>query len=66
METGMDDNGRMLSNVDITKENINKRLKNLKVNKTPGVDEIVPRILMKNAGIEFIEMVQRRASKLIK
>jgi hypothetical protein len=34
----------MLSNVDITKEDINKRLKNLKVNKAPGVDEIVPRI----------------------
>jgi hypothetical protein len=44
-----DDNGSMLSNVDITKEDINKRLKNLKVNKAPGVDEIVPRILTQNA-----------------
>jgi hypothetical protein len=44
-----DDNGSMLSNVDITKEDINKRLKNLKVNKAPGVDEIVPRILIENA-----------------
>jgi hypothetical protein len=44
-----DDKGSMLSNVDITKEDINKRLKNLKVNKAPGVDEIVPRILIENA-----------------
>jgi hypothetical protein len=28
---------------------IDKRLKNLKVNKAPGVDEIVPRILIENA-----------------
>jgi hypothetical protein len=39
IKTRMDDSGRMLSNVDITKEDINKRLKNLKVNKAPGVDE---------------------------
>jgi hypothetical protein len=44
-----DDNGSMLSNVDIIKEDINERLKNLKVNKAPGVDEIVPRILIENA-----------------
>jgi transposase-like protein len=44
------DSGRMLSNVDITKEdNKNKQLKNLKVNKAPGVYEIVPRILIENA-----------------
>jgi endonuclease/exonuclease/phosphatase family metal-dependent hydrolase len=49
IKNGKDDNGSMLSNVDITKEDISKRLKNLKVNKAPGVDEIVPRILIENA-----------------
>jgi hypothetical protein len=40
----MDDSGRMLSNVDITDDNVNKPLKNLKVNEAPGVNEIIPRI----------------------
>jgi hypothetical protein len=35
--------------VDITKEDINKRLKKLKVNTVTGVDEIVPRMLIENA-----------------
>jgi hypothetical protein len=35
--------------VDITKEDINKRLKHLKVSKAPGVDEIVSRLLIGNA-----------------
>jgi hypothetical protein len=45
----LDDSCSLHDNVDITKEDINKRLKNLKVNKAPGVDEIVPRILIENA-----------------
>jgi hypothetical protein len=49
IKNGEDDNESMLSNVDINKEDINKRLKNLKVNKALGVDEIVLRILIENA-----------------
>jgi hypothetical protein len=40
---------RMLSIVDITKETINKRLKNFKVPEFPGVDDSVPRILFESA-----------------
>jgi hypothetical protein len=47
-----DDTGSILSNVDITKEDINKRLKKLKVNKAPGVDEIVPDYL--SQPLEYI------------
>jgi hypothetical protein len=49
LKTGKDYNGSMLSNVEITKEVINKRLKYLKVDKAPGVDEIVPKLLIENA-----------------
>jgi hypothetical protein len=58
-----DDNGSMLSNVDITKEDINKGLKNLKVNKAPGVDEILPRILIENADYlsQPLEYIYRKS-----
>jgi hypothetical protein len=46
IKTEIDDSGYMLSNVDISKEDINKRLKILTVNKAPGVDEIASRILI--------------------
>ena len=35
----------ILENISITTEMINKKLKNLKVNKSPGLDSIHPRVL---------------------
>jgi hypothetical protein len=45
----LEGNNHMLSNVVITREEIIKRLRNLVVNKAPGVDGIVPRVLMECA-----------------
>jgi hypothetical protein len=40
----------MFSNVNITAEDINRRIKKLAINKAPVVDGIVPRLLIENAA----------------
>ena len=46
-----EDNDHMLSSIEITQEIIHNKLSKLNINKAPGVDGIVPRILVENADI---------------
>ena len=41
----------MLSSIEITQEIVHNQLSKLNINKAPGVDGIVPRILVENADI---------------
>ena len=45
------DSNHMLSNIELSQDNIASKLSKLKANKAPGEDEIVPRILIENADI---------------
>ena len=45
------DKSHMLSNIVLTQEIISNKLSILKINKAPGVDGIVPRLLVENADI---------------
>jgi hypothetical protein len=45
------DSSHMLSKVELSQDTIASELSRLKVNKAPGVDGIVPRILVENADI---------------
>ena len=45
------DKSHMLNNIVLTQEIISNKLSKLKVNKAPGVDGIVPRLLVENADI---------------
>lgn len=47
-----DGNTHMLSTINLTEESIFSKLKKLKINKAPGTDQIVPRLLIENA--EFL------------
>ena len=44
-----EDNNHMLRTISLTKECVLTKLLRLKINKAPGVDDIVPRILVENA-----------------
>ena len=44
-----EDNSCMLNSIDISQETIIKKLCNLKINKAPGVDGIIPKILVENS-----------------
>jgi len=46
-----EDNDHMLSSIEITQDIIRNKLSKLKINKAPGVDGIVPRLLVENADI---------------
>ncbi|MGE5822757.1 MAG: reverse transcriptase domain-containing protein [Nitrososphaerota archaeon] len=46
-----EDSSHMLRDIDITTEIIYNKLKKLKLNKAPGVDKIVPRLLVENADV---------------
>ena len=46
-----EDNDHMLSSIEITQDIICNKLSNLNINKAPGVDGIVPRIVVENADI---------------
>ena len=46
-----EDNNHMLRTVSLTRECVLTKLLKLKINKAPGVDDIVPRILVENAYI---------------
>jgi len=45
------DNDHMLCNIEITRDIVLKILNKLKSNKAPGVDGIVPRILVENSDV---------------
>ena len=45
------DSSHMLASLEITKEMIWKTIKKLDVNKAPGHDEIVPRLIMENGKV---------------
>jgi len=49
--TFVEDNNHMLNNIEITQDIISSKLSKLKINKTPSVDGLVPRILVENADI---------------
>jgi hypothetical protein len=55
----MFDKGRnhMLSSIEITQNIIVTKLNKLKINKAPGVDGIVPRILVENADVLSIPLL---------
>ena len=46
-----EDKSHMLSNIEITQENILNKLSKWKINKVPGVDGILPRLLVENADV---------------
>jgi len=45
------DNDHMLSNIEITRDNVLNKLNKLNSNKVPGVDGIVPRIKVENSDV---------------
>jgi len=47
----VEDNNHMLNNIEITQDIISSKLSKLKINKAPGVDGLVSRILVENADI---------------
>jgi len=51
------DKNHMLSNIEITQDIISSKLSKLKINKAPGVDGLVPRILVENADILRIPLL---------
>jgi hypothetical protein len=51
------ENNHMLSNIEITQDIISSKLSKLKINKAPGVDGLVPRILVENADILSIPLM---------
>jgi len=53
----IEDNNHMLNNIEITHDIISSKLSKLKINKAPGVDGLVPRILVKNADILSIPLL---------
>jgi len=46
-----EDKSHMLRDIEITKDSISNKLSKFKANKAPGVDGIVPRLLVENADI---------------
>ena len=51
------DKNHMLRNIEITPDIISSKLSKLKINKAPGVDGLVPRILVENADILSIPLL---------
>ena len=46
-----EDDDHMLKDTTVTKEIVLKKLRQFKINKAPGVDEIVPKLLIENASV---------------
>ena len=51
------DKSNMLSNIVLTQDMISNKLSKLKINKAPGVDGIVPRLLVENADISSLPLL---------
>ena len=59
------DSNHMLKNIELTQDLIASKLSKLKVNKAPGVDGIVPRILMENADILSLPLLYILESSVV-
>jgi len=53
----VEQNNHMLNNIEITQDIISSKLSKLKINKAPGVDGLVPRILVENVDILSIPLL---------
>ena len=58
------DSNHMLKNIELTQDIIASKLSKLKVNKAPGIDRIVPRILIENADILSLPLLYNHKKSL--